>query len=106
MRYEIVNEGKTLRIIADESERANLRELKQGDNWFDLARAEGEALEHLVCNSELEWVNPADTGDLTDAPMLGIMSGDKILARWAYMDYQVRTFLDDLIDRGSADFIS
>lgn len=83
----------------------------------------------LTCNSELEWINPADTGDLTDAPMLGILgsavrddetprgyNGPKIyvgpglvqpiLERWAFMDYQVRSVLEDLRDNGECVFIS
>lgn len=81
-----------------------------------------DALESLVCNSELQWVNPADTGDLTDAPTLGILgeeflySGEgelpypcvfvgssekgkyfcRITHRWAYMDYQIKSPLEDL----------
>lgn len=86
-----------------------------------------DTLESLTANSELEWINPADTGDLTSAPMLGILgepgrheSGpygcvlvgwdehgawhSPIVMRWAFMDYQVRSPLDDLADNGRVAF--
>jgi hypothetical protein len=31
---------------------------------------------------------------------------DEVLARWAFMDYQVRSFLDDLVEHGRAVFVS
>ena len=81
-----------------------------------------DALEPLIANSELNWIYPADTGDLTDAPMVGFLGeqftysgeglppypcvfagadGDKkifhkITHRWAYMSYQVKSPLEDL----------
>ncbi len=97
-------------------------------NWGSLTY-EADMLAQMIANSELDWVNPQDTGDLTDAPMLGLYgptdtkktgaygdrwSGadgindyyDPILERWAFMDYQVRSFMDDLADRGVATFVS
>jgi hypothetical protein len=132
MRYEILNDGKTLRLFADAEERSNLRALKaETAQWFATDKCEGEALEHLLSNSSLQWINPADTGDLTSAPMLGITDGDgaledlpvnrfgqtqvghwggfdryaAIIARWAYMDYQVRSFVEELMDKGQVDFV-
>ena len=55
----------------------------------------------LIANSELEWVFPEETGDLTSAPMFGIRDEDgKIIERWAYMDYQVESLLGRLLDQG------
>lgn len=84
------------RIEASADEREELRESRSED------------LETLTANSEFQWINPSETGDLTDAPMLGIRDGDTdvIVARWAYMDYQVRSFVDDLIEHGRAVFVS
>jgi hypothetical protein len=91
-----------------------------------------ELLEPLVCNSELQWINPSDTGDLTSAPMLGILAGDDelvtkqegpcgatyvgrwdgedrydpIVNRWAFMDYQVRSVQEELASKGLAIFTS
>jgi len=58
--------------------------------------------EDLIANSELEWIDPSETGDLTSAPMLGIRGdGDAIYERWAYMIYETHYILDDLIEKGS-----
>jgi hypothetical protein len=122
-----------LTIHADADERARFAEMKADDpdDWGSY-QTEIAILEPLLCNSELDWINPADTGDLTDAPMIGITGSDDtmtreciglygviyggadeegafyypILERWAYMDYQVRSFCDDLLETGEAVFIS
>jgi len=92
-----------------------------------------DVFENMIGNSELDWINPQDTGDLTDAPMLGILGEEGILQhtvflenyglvetgsdnywkmvrpilnRWAFMDYQVRTPLQDLAEKGQVVFIS
>jgi len=83
-----------------------IRELASDTGEFD-SRAEYEALEHLTCNSELGWINPEEIGALTSAPILGLRDelGEPIAA-WGFMDYQVRSFLTDLIENGRAVFIS
>ncbi len=99
-------------IRANEQERANLKDISNTDRPG--REIEYEALEDLCANSELEWIDPSETGDLTDAPMLGIRDGDvdqptcesPVIARWAFMDYQLRSFVDDLIEKGEAIFIS
>jgi hypothetical protein len=109
MKHTISPDRKTLTIHVDDAEREELRELGQG---IHQDQEMFEFLEPLICNSELEWINPADTGDLTDAPMLGIRFFDNesrqetILERWAFMSYQVRSVLEDLRDKGEAIFIS
>jgi hypothetical protein len=90
--------------------------------------------EHITCNSELEWTSSDITGDLTSAPMIGIYGEEQpldekykkwdflqgtrfssccdgktfvepVLERWAFMDYAVRSVLEDLRDYGKAVFI-
>jgi len=104
-----LNETRTrLTIHADADERAGFAEMKADDpdDWGSY-QTEIAIMEPLICNSELQWINPADTGDLTDAPMIGITDEDEtILERWAYMDYMVRSFCDDLLETGEAVFIS
>ena len=132
MQYTISPDRRRLTIQASKTEREELRE--RDDIQSDYALH--EIFERLVSNSELEWINPADTGDLTDAPMLGILDGAQplanresfaphygttlagcygdppqaqvcpILERWAFMDYQVRSVLEDLRDKGEAVFVS
>lgn len=88
--------------------------------------AEAEFMSDYLANCELQWISPSDTGDLTDAPMLGI-TGEEIsaigefpeaygfipascdtvipvLERWAFMSYAVRSFLSDLDADGKAVF--
>jgi len=92
-------------LRADLRDRRALKELVAEKGTSDLAEA--EALEPLVCNSELDWVRPEECGALTSAPMLGIRNEDgTVFAAWAFMDYQVRPFLTDLIEDGKAVFVN
>ena len=116
-------DGNRLVITIDEDEQAELWELE--DIQSDMAMT--EFLEPLVANSELQWVSAEDTGDLTDAPMLGICGEEStenkgphgavhcghwdgknryhpIVNRWAYMDYQIKSPLQDLRDNRQAVF--
>jgi hypothetical protein len=105
MKYTYDGNVKGCLILkADENERRELKELVEEKGTGDLAEA--EALERLIANSELDWIGEGETGDLTTAPMLGIRDeSGKVLSRWAFMDYQVRSFLTDLIETGKAVFI-
>lgn len=136
MTFSYTDEKLTLECSPEEQ--AELRELsaaytEEGRNhWTD--QDESEFLERLIGNSALNWINPADTGDLTDAPMLGIWGPDipesrkgeypqafgftqcgcwdgklqymPILNRWAFEPYQVRSFLTDLMETGKTEFLS
>ena len=131
--YFTLNKNRTrLTIHADAEERAGFAEMKADDpdDWGSY-QTEIAIIEPIICNSELNWINPADTGDLTDAPMIGITGGDDtmtrectgphgaihgggdeqgafyypILERWAYMSYETRSFCDDLLETGEAVFI-
>ena len=104
MRHETI--GRNLIITANREERAQLLadfsspDAQAGADLHDV-------LEPLVSNSDLEWIDPSETGDLTSAPMLGIRDRYNIVeARFAYMDYQVRSPVQDLIERGQAVFVS
>jgi len=116
MQHRIIegdeNKVGKLVITIDADEQAELREL----------------IEPLVCNSELQWINPEDTGDLTDAPMLGILGEEStentgpfgaiqcgfwdgkprfqpILNRWAFMESALRSPLEDLLEKGEVVFV-
>jgi len=131
LKYEI--KGKNLVVKPyDDEELAELRRMRDEPD-FQSDSVMYDAFESMVCNSELQWINPADTGDLTDAPMLGILGeeGTKeytvflenyglvetgsdghwtmvqpTLKRWAFMDYQLRSPLEDLANKGEAVFVS
>lgn len=133
MKTTYSEDRRTLTLSVDAEEQADLIALRTDEPgaWGTMS-LECEILEPLTCNSELGWIDPADTGDMTDAPMLGITGGDDettrepigphgamliggdeqgslyvpIHERWAFMAYQVRSFLDDLADDGAAVFIS
>ena len=129
IKYQINKDAGTLTLAADDAARAEIRELVEeemdrGWQWLEV-----EALEILIANSELQWLEPSDTGGLTDAPILGVIGeetrektgpfgavhvgGDEkgpifspILERWGYMDYAVRSFLEDLAETGKAVFVN
>jgi hypothetical protein len=76
-----------------------LRE-EEPDEW-GTDKTELEIMEQTLCNSEWDWIQPVETGDLTDAPMIGIRDeNEQVIERYAFMSYAVRSFLDDLADKG------
>lgn len=118
MKYRISTDRKTLTIICDPDELAEPQDLHSDKAMHDF-------LEPLTCNSELEWVRPEDAGDLTGAPMLGILAEERpyfhedatvshritgpnlireIQERWAFMDYQVSSVLERLKQNGYVNF--
>ena len=106
MNYTITKDRSQLVLTVDEDERALLCELGEAIHR-DMTMH--EFFERLVCNSELWWVSPAATGDLTDAPMLGLVEYDddsefgyRVVERWAWMSYAVRSLLEELRDKGVA----
>lgn len=128
LTHEISEDGTHLRLLADAAAQAELRELRDDDtdNWGS-TKCETEVMDYLLANSALRWVDPSDTGDLTDAPLLGICGettdkpegpygcvhvgfwGDAtryepIDQKWGYAPYALRSFLDDLADDGVAIF--
>lgn len=135
MNYAI--ENGTLVLTCDAKEQQQLRDTySENPSYFGTHTHENEFCEGLISNSELEWIEPEWTGDLTDAPMLGMTGRDDItdseraaysapvygwrptghdekgnsyaaiLNRWAFMDYQLRSFLTDLMEKGEAKFVS
>lgn len=108
MKHKISEDRSRLTITIDDSERAELREM--GDTIQQDATMH-DFLEPLACNSDLEWIDPSETGDLTGAPMLGFRTfmqvnpHGNVISRWAFMDYQTRSVLEDLRDKGECVFV-
>jgi hypothetical protein len=125
-----LNTNGCLIIYADETERAMLKELATESGEFT-SEAEYQALESLICNSELDWIRPEEIGALTDAPILGLRKEavelpadvdagfvhvvghwdgktwyEPVEAAWGFMDYALRSFVQDLIENGKAVLIS
>lgn len=130
IKYTITESGVLL-LQADEQARSLLAFMKEHDRSWGSCSMETDVLGPLISNSSLSWIRPEDTGDLTDAPMLGFLGSDDeitgtkvgphgavlvghwdgsnkyvpIIQRWAFMDYQIKSFLDDLLEKGEARFI-
>jgi hypothetical protein len=110
MKHEISENRRSLTVTLDPDEQQELNEAIEG---MEHPRLE-EVLESLVCNSELDWIDPTETGDLTDAPMIGIRDYDdtggptdlgSVLERWAFMNYQVEDPVAVLAETGRLVFI-
>ena len=130
IKYQINKDAGTLALTADDAARKEIRELIESELHCGWRWMEVEALDCLTSSSELQWIDPVDTGDLTDAPMLGITGGEEeetrekkgpfgavcvggdgkgpifspILERWGFMQYETRSFLEDLMNEGKAVF--
>lgn len=105
MDYEFLKNGVLL-IKVEEDERKQLQEDHQNDPDFQSDKYMHEFLEPLTCNSVLDWVDPGEIGDLTDAPMLGIRgTDDQISYRWAWMNYEVKSLQQELLLNGEARLI-
>ena len=125
LTYQTDPEAGTLTLFADHEDRAVIADLI--DDKGTSIESESEALEDLISNSELQWIDPSDTGDLTAAPMLGILGEEQrensgpygavvcgqdengkfyqpVLERWGFAHYAIRSFLQDLVDDGKAVF--
>jgi hypothetical protein len=127
-----LNTNGCLILKADAVERESIKQMVADHGCDYCGQCEANALESLIANSELEWIRPEEIGALTSAPILGIYGNETELpanvkhpedlliigrwdgktwyqpvsAAWGFMDYAVRSFLQDLIEDGKAVFIS
>ncbi len=129
MKATILDNGN-LEISVDTDEQAELRLAKEENEDFDSDAFMYDFLEPLICNSEYMWMLPEHCGALTDAPMLGVYGEDTPLTddvstdyvrvtgsdgkntfyspveqAWAFMDYQIISVQQRLLDEGKAIFI-
>lgn len=106
--YEINEDRTRLTLIADGASILTLVAIKRTNpEFFETIDCELLALDQLIVNSDLFWIKPEEIGALTNAPILGFADPDgEPNECWAYMNYQVRSFLDDLITDGKAIFVS
>jgi hypothetical protein len=77
------------------------------DSEWGSIKSETEILEWFTCNSEWDWIDPSETKDMTDAPIIGIREESisdlgSVIERYAFMSYALRSFLDDLADTGES----
>lgn len=129
MKLKINLENDTLTIIADDSERRDLRLLKATNpDVFDSESFTYEMLEKLFTDDCFMMLPEGTTGDLTSAPMLAILGDEEahaeaigdcqgmlhigrwtdgnhyqpVLYRWGFMSYEVTSPQSALIDEGEA----
>jgi hypothetical protein len=132
-------DGDKLIIRVTKQLRSKLRRMRRKPELFGVENFCSDQnmydiLEPLTANSELEWVDAEHTGDLTSAPILGILGPDQtsrrgpfgaihvgrwendagmlrdwyqpIQMRWGYEPYALRSPVDDLADDGEVIFRS
>lgn len=128
--YDLNTNGCLILYAANEDRHAIAQMVK--DHGCDFCgQCEYDALESLIANSELDWIRPEEIAALTSAPILGFRGDETelpedidslnvyitsshdgktyyapVTSAWGFMDYQVRSFLKELRDKGKAVFIS
>lgn len=76
MRTKLVDGN--LKIMIDAETQAQLKaNIADADVNTDSDGYMYDVFEHLICNSEFQWIEPVLAGALTDAPMLGVF-GDAV----------------------------
>jgi hypothetical protein len=111
MTHTINKERTKLVITIDADEREMLRRMdREGPDSIQSDKAMLEFFEPLIANTELEWIDPSETGDLTEAPLLCIFNevnrdgNGRGFERWGYEPYQVISVLETLRDKGECVF--
>jgi hypothetical protein len=111
LTIHVTETSSSLVLQVDANVQAELQRLRaelnaDGSDAFSSDENLFEIFEWLTCNSEYEFVQPEETGDLTAAPLLGIRDeGGNIVQRWGFMDYERRSLQNDLADVGRCVFI-
>jgi hypothetical protein len=104
MKYTISANQSTLTISCTSGESYMLKQRIRDEIQSDAYMMEW--MSGWLARTDLDWIDPSETGDLTAAPMLARRDGDgMVTARWAFMDYQVRSVLEDLRDKGEVVFV-
>lgn len=87
-------------LRADAEDRATMRaEVAEGESLDDAV--EERMRESLFYNGPFQSVDPSETGDLTDAPMIGVKDeDDNVIIRFAYMDYQILDWREEIMETG------
>ena len=123
-----------LKISIDATEQTELQSAYDADpDKFGSDSTLYAVFESLTCNSEYDWLGPEVCGDMTDAPILAILGEEReakdgetadngsgnvgttfyygkatrlcpVEKRWGFMDYAMRSPLDDLREQGYAIF--
>lgn len=81
-----------------------LKALKEADELYHNVSFY-DSLAELTENHGFDFVYPEETGDLTNAPMIGIVcgvgeNGRNVSHRWLFQDYQTKSPLETLLVEG------
>lgn len=133
MEYTISEDRQKLVITIDEAEQLELTEAMRLERERNKEGLIWDTFESLLNNSDLDWIDAEETGDLTEAPMLGFhgetfstysremgyglftgrYENDKgvmkywfepVTERWAFMDYQVDSLIEKLAENRTVTF--
>jgi hypothetical protein len=103
MKAVINKNGLTIKLTTRE-EKEELEEI-QKNGELDSDNSMYDFFEIFIANSEFVWILPEEIGALTDAPILGIKDeNEKVIEAYAFMDYQVKSILKELLDNGKVFF--
>lgn len=125
------NEDRSNLILTVDAETQQYLQREQAeDEKFDTDSYMHDLFDGFIANSEYAWISPATCGDLTDAPILGILSeeqklpegvtyddgsgwlvsgpglGHRVEERWGWMMYQIQSLQAELAEKGRAVLIS
>lgn len=103
MKITITDHALTMEI--DDEEWRELDEYRrENPEEFQSYDAEIAYLTPMMEKNDFTWIDPSLTGDLTSAPMFAEVDYDdngkivNVRRRWAFMDYQIISVLERLLD--------
>jgi len=92
----VINKRDLIISLDTDEEKEELEQLFANAE-LDSDKSMYDFFESLIANSELIWISPEEIGALTDAPILGFKDeNEKIIEVYAFMDYQVKSVLEEL----------
>lgn len=123
------NEDRSNLILTVDAETQQFLQQEQAeDEKFDTDSYMYDLFDGFIGNSEFTWIDPEICGDLTSAPILGILGEEKVLPegatdgsgwlvsgpglghrveeRWGWMMYQIQSLQAELAEKGRAVLIS
>jgi hypothetical protein len=98
----VSRQDKNLHVKANAAMQKYLDDAKNWNEW-ESDTFMRDVLDPFISQYRFEWIAAWEIGALTDAPILGTRNArGKITNAWGYMDYQVKSILDDLANWGEA----
>lgn len=123
MKATFNQDRSQLTITVDEEEQ-NILKQAQEEEGFDSDAYMYDLFESFIGNSEFSWIQPEICGDLTSAPMLGILGEEedgepeegylttgpnrreKVEERWGFMMYALVSVQSELANHGKVMFLA